>query len=294
MLHPTSRTRPLDSAVKERLHLEGENPAALRLVRATIHFGDTISRTVSGQPFFALRESEDMLRQLDGLQGQALIRAVLEKKGGTKIAPHGLMHVPETGPVVIAATHPTGLFDFVAHAAALLARRPDLKVVANQEVERFIGSEIIVPVRIDKRNRATSGRKTWASMIQHLQQGGALLIFGSGRVPDRRKDRLVEPDWRRGATNVSRVTQAVIVPAALDARNSDAYYRIRAVARFLSGGNDHFGAMIGSLSYLSELLGKLGGQYDVHYGAPLAAGTSPDKIKALAENMVPGLYTPPS
>jgi len=116
------------------------------------------------------------------------------------------------------------------------------------------------------------------------------LIFGSGRVPDRKRGVLVEPDWRRGATNVSRETEAVIVPAALDARNSDAYYRTRAFARFISGGNNHFGAMIGSLRYLSELLDQLGGHYHVHYGPPLAAGTTPDKIKTQAENMVPGLY----
>jgi len=289
----TSEIRPLDRAVRERLHLKGGSFAALKLIRGAIHASDAISRSFSGQPFFALRESEAMLQQLDGLKGQALIQAVLKQKGGTHVMPHGLDHVPDKGPVVIAATHPTGMFDFVAHAAALLTRRPDLKVVANQEVEEFLGSDIIVPVRIDKQNRAVSGRETRASMILHLQQDGALLIFGSGRVPDLRNGRLVEPEWRRGASNVSRDAQAVIVPAALDARNSDAYYRVRAFARFLSGGNDNFGAMIGSLRYMSELLGQLGGRYDVHYGAPLTAGTRPDMIKARAEELVPGLYAPP-
>lgn len=287
-----SDTRPLDRAVKERLHLRGENPVALRLVRGVIHFGDVISRTVSGKPFIGLRESEDMLRDLSDLQGLALVQKLLARKGGTRISPHGLDNIPDTGPVVIAATHPTGMFDFVAHAAALLGKRPDMKVVANQEVEQFLGPDSIVPVRIDKQNRATSGRETQRAMITHLSNGGALLIFGSGRVPDRRGGFLVEPAWRKGASKVSAKTRSVIVPAALNTRNSNAYYRTRAIARFLSAGNDNYGAMIASLRYSVEMMDKLGGRYDVYYGAPLDAGTTPDNIRTHAEALVPGLYAP--
>jgi 1-acyl-sn-glycerol-3-phosphate acyltransferase len=286
-----SDTRPLDQAIKDRLHLTGENPATLRLVRGAIHFGDAISRTVSGKPFFGLRESEAMLRDLSYLQGLALIREILARDGGTHITPHGLDNVPDTGGVVIAATHPTGLFDFLAHAAVLVDKRPDLKVVANQEVEEFLGPKLIVRVKIDKQNRATSGRETQRAMITHLSDGGALLIFGSGRVPDRRDGFLVEPAWRKGASKVSEKTRSIIVPAALNTRNSNAYYRTRAIARFLSGGNDNFGAMVASLRYSAELMEKLGGRYDVYYGTPLSAGTDPNDIRACAESLVPGLYS---
>ena len=286
------KSRPLDRVVKERLHLNGENPAMLRLVRGAINFSDTLNRTISGKPFFGLRESESMLHDLSDLQGMAVIDEVLARQGGTQIQPHGLDNIAGDGGVVIAATHPTGMFDFLAHAAVLLDKRPDLKVVANQEVEKFLGPDLIVGVKIDKNNRTTNGRQTQRAMTDHLNAGGALLIFGSGRVPDRRGGHLVEPAWRKGASKVSKATQSMIVPASLDTRNSNAYYRTRAIARFLSGGNDNFGAMIGSLRYSAEMMEKLGGCYDVHYGAPLAAGTPPDNIKAHAEALVPGLYSP--
>ncbi len=281
---------PLDNALKERLHLRGDNPVSLKLIRSLMHLGDAVNRLISGHPFFALRQSEDLLRKLDGLKGHDLVRAVLAQKGGTRITPHGLDQIPRNGPVVIASTHPTGMFDFVAHAGALLEMRPDLKVVANRETEKLLGAEIIVPVEIDRHNRATSPGNTRHAMYRHLQQGGALLIFGSGRVPDRHGGRLVEPQWRRGATLVSKAGQAPIIPAALNARNSDAYYRTRAIARFVSGGNDNFGARIGSLRYSAELLDRLGGSYDVHYGAPLDPGTGAAVIKHIAESLVSGLY----
>lgn len=287
---PTSH-RPLDVALRERLHLGMDSAITLEIVRAALHSVDAASRLVTKRPFFALKESEAVLERLSGYKGWDFVRAVLNEKGGTEIVPHGLDRIPESGPVVVAATHPTGMFDFMAHAQALIAKRPELKVVANREVEKFLGPDLIVPVIIDKQNRAKSGTQTTRAMQTHLENGGALLIFGSGRVPHKKNGFLIEPEWREGATRLSKNCQAPIIPAALDAQNSVSYYCTRACAQFLSGGDDNFGAMIGSLRYVSEFLDKLGGRFDVFYGQPLAAGAAPQLIKSSAEKLVPGLYS---
>ena len=126
-------------------------------------------------------------------------------------------------------------------------------------------------------------------MKNHLENGGALLIFGSGRVPGRKDGRLVEPEWCNGTSRISQHCQAPIVPAALNAMNSRYYYRIRALAQFLSR-DDNVGAMVASLRYASELLEKLGGRFEVFYGAPLQPGTAPHLLKSSAERLVPNLY----
>ena len=210
--------------------------------------------------------------------------------GGTKIKAHGLGNVPDHGRVVIASTHPIGTFDFLAHAGALLDHRPDLKVVAGREAERFLGKDLIVPVDLDRRDKVMTARLTLAGMLAHLEEDGALLVFGSGRVPAMKHGLLVEPSWRTGATRVSAESGAPIVPASANMRNSRHYYRTRRLATFLSGGNDEFGRRVASLRYVSELIAKLGGTYDVHYGPLQPAGTAPDKLKELSEGLVPGLY----
>ncbi|MBE1285403.1 MAG: hypothetical protein GJ676_18975 [Rhodobacteraceae bacterium] len=283
------KNHPLDDALRARLHLSKTSRFRLTLVRVALHVVDALSRLMTRKPFFALQESENLLHQLKGVTGAELVDKILKRNGGTRIVPHGLSHIPATGPVIIASTHPTGMFDFVAHAGALLERRPDLKVVANVEVEEFLGPDYIVPVKIDKQNRAVSGRSTQTAMQDHLNGGGALLIFGSGRVPKRRNGKLVEPDWRNGTSRISESCGVPIVPAALDARNSSYYYRVRALAERLSG-DDNIGAMVGSLRYSSELLEKLGGRFDVFYGDPLGPGTSAQELKTRAEALVPGLY----
>lgn len=289
--HTTDRPdNPLDAVLRDRLHLSEENRFGLGLVRSCLNVTDAISRLFFRQPFVALRETEDLLDEIAELNGKVLVDHILGRNGGTTIAAHGLHNVPATGRVIIASTHPTGMFDFVAHAGALLGRRPDLKVVANRETERFLGEDSIVPVDINKRNRAVSTNATLAAMEAHLMGEGALLVFGSGRVPNLLNGRLVEPEWRSGTTRMSLHCQTQVVPAALDARNTRYYYGLRRLAQFVSGGDENFGAMVGSLRYAAELMEKLGGSYDVFYGAPHPPGTRPASLKASAEALVPGLY----
>lgn len=280
----------MDELLRARLRIAEGADLRLKALRWTMSTVDFFSRTATGQAFFALRETEQKLVELDGQTGPDLVRAVLAMNGGTTITAHGLANIPADGPIVIGATHPVGTFDFLAHAGALLDHRPDLKVVANREAEQFLGAERIVPVDLNRKDRVLTPHQTRAGMQAHLEGGGALLVFGSGRVPDMVDGLLIEPPWRPGITRVSAASGAPIVPASADMRNSRHYYRTRKLAKILSGGNDNLGREIASLRYVSELLAKLGGRYDVHYGKVQPPGTSPENLKALAEGLIPGLY----
>lgn len=280
----------MDELLRARLRIPEGADLRLGALRFAMRSVDLFSRGLSGQAFFALREAEKGLIELDGRTGPDLVQALLGMNGGTEITVHGLENVPTTGPVVIGATHPIGTFDFITHASALLNHRPDLKVVANREAERFLGSERIIAVDFDRNDKVLTARQTRAGMLSHLRDDGALLIFGSGRVPDLVDGLLVEPPWRAGVTRMSADCDAPVVPASTDMRNSHHYYKTRKLARFLSGGNDDFGRTVASLRYISELLGKLGGSYHVHYGPIQPSGTPPEKLKVLAEGLVPGLY----
>lgn len=251
---------------------------------------DWISRTATGQAFFALKETERILLELDERTGHDLVRAVLAMNGGTVVKAHGLENIPASGPVIIGSTHPIGTFDFLAHAGALLDHRSNLKVVAGREAQRFLGRDLIVPVDLDRQDKVLTARQTRAGMLAHLEQEGALLVFGSGRVPTLKDGLLIEPQWRTGVTRVSAESGAPIVPASANMRNSRHYYRTRRLAALLSGGNDEFGRRVASLRYVSELIAKLGGTYDVYYGPIQPAGTAPDLLKELSEGLVPGLY----
>lgn len=283
------KKNPLDDELLDRLRLRPDARLRLKLVRSLIHSGDAISRLIAGQPFFGLREAEALRSALGDLTDAPFVRAVLDLNGGTRITAHGIENIPETGPVLIASNHPTGPLDFFAHAGPLLERRPDFKVVANADMARFLGPEIIVPVRIDKRTHLDARNPTSSGMHDHLNAGGALLIFGSGRVPVMQDGKLVERSWRPGATRVSRDCGLPIVPAGIDAQNSRYYYGLRNLVRRLSK-NEDLALNIASLRFFAELDAQFGGHYQVHYGAPMPSGTEPEELKAAAEALVPHLY----
>jgi putative hemolysin len=180
----------------------------------------------------------------------------------------------------------------LAHAGALLDHRPDLKVVANREAERFLGKDGIIPVDFDRSDKVLTARQTRDGMVSHLKSNGAMLIFGSGKVPDMKDGLLREPPWRPGITRISKECDVPIIPASPDMRNSKHYYRTRKIARILSFNNAYIGREFASLRYSSELLAKLGGTYDLHYGPQVAPGTPPAELQEIAEDLVPGLYKP--
>ena len=55
------KARPLDAILRARLHMPERSRIRLDLIRFALHSIDGTSRTISGKPFFALQETEDLL-----------------------------------------------------------------------------------------------------------------------------------------------------------------------------------------------------------------------------------------
>jgi hypothetical protein len=93
----------------------------------------------------------------------------------------GVGHVPEEGPLLVVSNHP-GTYDSIAIAASL--PRTDLNIIASGfPILRRLpyASRHLIFVSSDLKARMMAVR----SAIRHLQDGGAVLLFPSGRVdPD--------------------------------------------------------------------------------------------------------------
>ena len=167
MVRP-GKQNPMDDLLRARLRIAEGADLRLKALRLAMQGVDGICQTFMGQAFFALRETEQVLIELGDRTGHDLVKALLAMKGGTRITAHGLHNIPPSGAVVIGATHPIGTFDFIAHAGALMDHRPDLKVVANREAERFLGAGRIIAVDLDRRDRVLTSRQTRDGMLGHL------------------------------------------------------------------------------------------------------------------------------
>ncbi len=176
----------------------------------------------------------------------------------------GLENVPETGRVLIAANHPTGIADGVAMFDALKSRRQDLKIFANRDAlrvtERF--GEIIIPVEwvIAKRTRQRS-RETLIATKQAFEGDNCVVLFPSGRLAfiDERKI-LIEQDWMNSIAIFARKYNCPIVPVHIESRNSWLYYWFR-----------NLNSELRDITLFNELLNKRGKKFKFTFGAPIPA-----------------------
>jgi putative hemolysin len=139
------------------------------------------------------------------------------------VAAEDLQHVPETGPAIVVANHPTGALDGLALAHAVRRRRKDVRLLGNHLLSRVpemrdwtIAVNPFEPRSIENRRGLRTAR-AW------LRRGGLLLVFPAGEVSNvsRADGTLVDRDWQPGVLGLARWSAAAIVPAFVDARSSN-------------------------------------------------------------------------
>lgn len=172
---------------------------------------------------------DDTLRIAKGLQhlGAADIMATM----GTTIARHvsvqGLRNIPETGPTLVVANHPTGIADGIILYHVLSSVRPDIFIYANADVLRVLPQlgDVVVPVEWRKTQRThAKTRETMKQTAKALERGKMGIIFPSGRLAKRRGLHLFEREWMPSAAMIARKFDIPVIPVHISARNSWLFY----------------------------------------------------------------------
>lgn len=115
------------------------------------------------------------------LKGLDTVEQVLEYLNiRCAIPAHDLEQIPEYGPLVIIANHPTGTLDGLALLYAVSRVRRDVKVVTNRMLTHLEPlSSLFIPV--DNIHGRTA-KAALQQMDQQLQAGGVLIFFPAGEV----------------------------------------------------------------------------------------------------------------
>jgi putative hemolysin len=193
----------------------------------------------------------------------------------------GFENLPETGRIIIASVHPTGIADGVAMYDALKEKRPDLTFFANRDAIRVAPrlADVVIPVEwvAAKRTRQRS-RETLVEAKKAFVDERCVVLFPSGRLAymDENKT-LVEREWLTSVAIFARKYECAVVPAHITARNSWLYY--------------WFWKLNGELrdiTLFNELLNKRGKRFDIKFGPaipPDALDGDPVEVtKALREH----------
>ncbi len=98
-----------------------------------------------------------------------------------EVTTRGQEHIPREGPLLVVSNH-AGTYDSILLAAKL--GRPDLKVIAS-DIQFFKRLPHIAKHVIFLSDQVTDRAAATRAGLRHLKNGGAFLLFGTGRIdPD--------------------------------------------------------------------------------------------------------------
>jgi putative hemolysin len=195
------------------------------------------------------------------------IMADIASRIARRVEAEGLENVPDTGPALIVANHPTGIADGIVLWSLLRERRPDMFFYANSDILRILPqfADLVVPVewREEKRTHART-RETMTLTREALSQGRLGIIFPAGRLAKRRGLGLHERDWLPSAAMIARKFGLPVVPLHLRARNSALFYLFDALHPTLR-----------DITLFHETLNKYRQPFRIRVGKPLDGGALP-------------------
>ncbi|WP_454121674.1 lysophospholipid acyltransferase family protein [Kosakonia sp. Marseille-Q7440] len=169
------------------------------------------------------QEFQQFAAQHRHLKGLDMVEHVLDHlQIRCTIPAHCLEQIPEHGPLVIIANHPTGTLDGLALMYAVSRVRRDVKVVTNRLLSHLepLSSLFIAVDNI-------GGRTTKSALQQmesQLQSGGVLIFFPAGEVSRLTRKGIRDKRWHAGFIKLANKFRAPLLPAWIDARNSALFY----------------------------------------------------------------------
>lgn len=215
------------------------------------------------------REMADTIMQLTGRESFDHLSRQLD----FSLDVEGIDRLHQSGRVIIAANHPTGLADGVAVWDSLKQVREDVVFFANADAIRVNPQfqDVIIPVEwvAEKRTPAKT-RETLKRAGQAFAEEKCVVIFPSGRLARKEDGRLIEKDWFSTVVGLARKQEAPILPLNLDAWNSRLFY-------FFSELNPE----LRDITLFHELLNKRGAEVRMTFGQMIP----PDRLQGDAGDL---------
>ena len=157
------------------------------------------------------------------LKGLDMVEQVLEHLDILcTVSARDLEQIPEHGPLVIIANHPTGTLDGLALLYAVSRVRHDVKVVTNRMLTHLEPlSSLFIPV--DNMGGRTA-KSSLVQMEQHLQNAGVLIFFPAGEVSRPTRKGIRDKKWHSGFIKLAGKLRVPLLPVHIQAHNSLLFY----------------------------------------------------------------------
>ncbi|MEG6060432.1 lysophospholipid acyltransferase family protein [Enterobacter roggenkampii] len=195
------------------------------------------------------------------LKGLDMVEQVLEHLDILcTVSARDLEQIPEHGPLVIIANHPTGTLDGLALLYAVSRVRRDVKVVTNRMLTHLEPlSSLFIPV--DNMGGRTA-KSSLVQMEQHLQNAGVLIFFPAGEVSRPTRKGIRDKKWHSGFIKLAGKLRVPLLPVHIQAHNSLLFYASTLVSPTLS--------MLSMLLLMQQMFRRRHSQLPIKIGQQIA------------------------
>lgn len=161
--------------------------------------------------------------------GQPFFTKALRTMGIDVLTPEDqVARIPAKGPLVVVANHPHGLVDGLVMGELIGRVRTDYKILTRSlltgvpEIEEHM---LPVPFPHEENARALS-LEMRAICMDHLKQGGVVILFPAGKVATSRSlfGPVIEPEWNPFTAKMVTRSGATVLPIFFPGQNTRLYH----------------------------------------------------------------------
>ncbi len=183
-----------------------------------------------------------------------------------------LCSVPKDGPLIIIANHPFGVLDGLAIGHITSQIRTDFKLLAHAVLGRAAPLRpYLIPIEFDGASSAVRANvQSKRAALDHLRDGGAIVIFPAGRVStaERPFSRATDAPWKLFAGKLIDSADATVVPVFFEGQNGLLFHL---VSKFSEGLRE---ALL-----MREVVRHIGAEVKAHIGSPI----EPDTLREMGD-----------
>lgn len=202
--------------------------------------------------------------EYDHLSALDFNRAVFKKLNlSYHVTDEDLAKVPETGPYIIIANHPTGGAESMIITHVFLEHRSDFKFMANFLLSRVepLKNHLLLVNPFEDRKDAFSSMAGMKNALLHLKSGAGLGVFPAGEVSSYQKERkcITDKEWNPVIVKLIKKAKVPVIPVFVEAKNSKLFYLL---------GKIH--PLLRTLRLPAELINKKNKSYQIKIGNPVS------------------------
>lgn len=146
-------------------------------------------------------------------------------------------NLPETGPVMVVANHPTGGLEGMILIDLLTKRRKDIKIMANGFLGRIpeIRNIFLTVNPYGTKHAKKENIAPLKEAVKWLKDGGVLVVFPAGDVSSFQPGQMRISDgiWEKSIIRLAEIGEANILPIYINGRNSLTFYMASLAHPFL-------------------------------------------------------------